>query len=728
MRCLLLGGILVLAIFPALGCFRTCYVTECDLQHYRELGIPPCLEATPDASIVPSTTNEPPPPTTDYPESKVRYISLAEAISIALEQGTVGSAALDGTTSDGLVAGSGGVVASAENAVRIIALDPAIVGSNIDASLAKFDARWNSSITWTTTDQPAGSTSGLVATSSNGERAVFQSQLIKPLPTGGVAGITFTNNYSDLVTSFPGALNPSYRPVLQFQFEQPLLQGFGVEINQLRASHPGSLLTPFPTGGRVEGILITRIRFDQQRTEFERQVHVLLANVEIAYWNLYAAYGVLYAAEQGLRQAYAAWDINRQRFEIGRASLSDYAQSRGQYELFRSQRLAALDTILEDERQLRGLLRLPLADGTRLVPADAPTLAPYRPDWLTSENDALSLRPELVLARLDLKFRQLDLINQKNLLLPDLRFVSTYDINGIGTRLDGGTDPLNAFHSLATDKFNDWSMGLNLTVPLGFRDAHSAVRAARLNLARSYGVLQDQEVKARRFVAQQYRLLSTNYHQIEILRSEREADGTWVDARFREFLVGRGTLDFLLEAQRQWASDLSSEYTAIAAYNNALVRMAFATGTIMQRDSVAISEGPLPECAQIRAVEHERQRSQALVLRERATPVTCPPKVYDGHPVPGLPSLPAMAAPSLPSMLEGLKDQPPVPEKLPEPQPVAPPTPRKTDSPPPTTGEPVGQEPAPATMPPLSPPSLPSKNIVWVPSGTDAGAAGSGSH
>mgnify|MGYP000878045639 CR=1 FL=1 len=53
--------------------------------------------------------------------------------------------------------------------------------------------------------------------------------------------------------------------VLQFQFEQPLMQGFGVEINQLRASHPGSILNPgvFQNATSTEGILITRIRFDQ---------------------------------------------------------------------------------------------------------------------------------------------------------------------------------------------------------------------------------------------------------------------------------------------------------------------------------------------------------------------------------------------------------------------------------------------------------------------------------
>ena len=41
---------------------------------------------------------------------------------------------------------------------------------------------------------------------------------------------------------------------------------------------------------RTEGILITRLRLDQNRANFDQQVNYMLANVEAAYWNLYAAY------------------------------------------------------------------------------------------------------------------------------------------------------------------------------------------------------------------------------------------------------------------------------------------------------------------------------------------------------------------------------------------------------------------------------------------------------
>src|SRR5207237_8555545 len=104
-------------------------------------------------------------------------------------------------------------------------------------------------------------------------------------------------------------------------------------------------------------------------------------------------------------------------------------------------------------------------------------------------------------------------------------------------------------------------------------------------------------------------------------RAQRQAAAHQLEARFKEFLAGRGTLDILLEAQRFWADALRQEYDAISSYNIALAGFEWAKGTILQHDNVVISEGPLPQCAQVRAVEHERQRSLALVKREREIPV-----------------------------------------------------------------------------------------------------------
>jgi outer membrane protein TolC len=624
----------------------------------------------------------PPPPTVDDPDRPIWYMSLAEAITLSLQNGTVGFqnpifSEGGNPYNDTLVTFSNRTVFGSDS-IRVLALDPAIVGADIEASLAKFDVQWTTSMAWNTTDRPVSTALDVFqaagrATTINTNDATFQSSLLKPLPTGGVAGVTFRTDYE--LSNLNPAVNPSYRPSLQFQFEQPLLQAYGVEINQIRPTHPGSILTPFNVGGRVEGVLITRLRFDEQRAEFERNIQWMILNVEIAYWNLYGAYWNLYSREQALRQAYEAWRINKSRLEAGRIAVQDFAQTRQQYELFRAQRLAVLGTggrvaggsngVLEAERQLRGMLGLSVSDGRRIVPSDQPTLAPYRPDWNTSVNEAMALRPELVLCRQDIKFRQLDLINQKNLLLPDLRLATTYDINAVGSHLGGGGhDPQDALANLAKDKFNDWQVQLRLNMPIGYRDVHAAVRVARLNLARSYAVLEDQEAKVIRQLARYYRKLFEDYQVIIAQRAQREAAADQLQARFKEFVAGRGTLDILLEAQRVWADALRDEYLSVVEYNQAMAAFELSKGTLLQFDNVVISEGPLPHCAQVQAATHAEERAKALLCKERAQPVCQPVCHSEGCEYLGLPELPRSAAPTLPALFEGQKDLPLLPEHL----------------------------------------------------------------
>lgn len=678
-----LTAVLLLACLG--GCTRTCYMTEGDLQSCTASmasALPRDLATNPHDAIYPSGAITPRPMTVDDVDRPIKYMSLAECIAIALEQGNIGStsALFPGIANDNLVASNGNAVVGSDS-IRVLSLDPAIFGANIESSLARFDARWISSMSWQKTDVAV---SNLLGNFQNGDQASASTGIYKPLPTGGVTGITFNTDYT-LLSAAPaqGLTNPAYRPRLQAIFEQPLLQNFGVEINQITTNLPVSTLVPSfrPAGGtRTEGILITRLRFDQSRTEFERQLNFMLINVEYAYWNLYGAYYALYSREQGLRQALVSWQVNKTRFEVGQIAGQDLEQTRAQYELFRAQRITALGKVLDTERQLRGLLGLPIEDGHRIVPSDVPTLARYKPDWHTAEVEMMALRPELTLARQELKFRQLDLIAQKNLLKPDLRLFASYDMNGLGTRLDGPADPAgtnngNALASLADNIFNSWTLGLRLDVPLGQREAHAFVRQARLNLSRSYWQLRDQEDKASRFLAFQLRNIEQYYAEIEAQRASREANARQLALRFQVFQAGAkgGTIDVLLEAQRNFADSLASEYTAIVNYNNALAGFHFAKGTGLQYNSVQIAEGPLPQCVQVRAVENIRQREAALRLRDRPDPTLLQASCGDDCTMGGPP----------PNSLVGVPVM--------GPPPTTPPMPVEKLAPPKTTTSPGGQ-------------------------------------
>ena len=217
-------------------------------------------------------------------------------------------------------------------------------------------------MTWQKVDQPTPAQ--FLSFQNSRDAANFTTTLAKPLPTGGVAGITFSTDYSKFDSASvtgTGFVNPNYTPRLQFTLEQPLLRLFGVEVNQLTPSHPGSsLLNVQPSGGQgTEGILISRIRLDQQKADFEVKMNFLLVNVEAAYWNLFAAYYNLYAQEEGMRQAFEGYRFIEIRCRCGNEPPQNVWQARAQFERFRGLVIEARGQVLEAERQLRGIMKHP---------------------------------------------------------------------------------------------------------------------------------------------------------------------------------------------------------------------------------------------------------------------------------------------------------------------------------------------------------------------------------
>ena len=115
--------------------------------------------------------------------------------------------------------------------------------------------------------------------------------------------------------------------------------------------HQGRI-TQFTDRGQVEGILISRLRFDQNRAEFERNIHILMVNTEIAYWNLYNKYGQLYSYEENLRILRKAWEEAYQQWKHGRIGPEVYYQILGQFEEFRGNRIVAMKELLDAETNL----------------------------------------------------------------------------------------------------------------------------------------------------------------------------------------------------------------------------------------------------------------------------------------------------------------------------------------------------------------------------------------
>ncbi len=660
----LAGGLIALTGLGMVGCKHQLFTEPADADVLRRPNIPAPLETRPHDPITPPVPVAGTDPATvlDF-KRKPRPLSLKEAVAVASEQGNVGGGGAQGQ--DALFLSSTGRAISGDT-IKAFVLDPATAAAEVERSLSKFDARWITSMSWSKQDQ---ATLTLQQSFSNGDNAAFNTTLAKPLPSGGAVGITTSINYLNLAnppaanTGFV-ALSTSYTPRVQFVFEQPLLQGFGVEANQLLNNHPGSqLIQGFrSTGAGTEGILIARLRQEQARTQFDVVLNQLLVNVEVAYWNLYAEYANLAAQQDGLLAAFEALVYIRERdlagVEVQRTTLPLYE---GQYHQFYQRVVEARGRVLEADRVLRGLMGLRSDDGTVFTPTDEPVRTPFTFDYSSAYREGLQTKPEVIIARQDLKVQQLNYRTQQIGRMPDLRLFSSYDVNGLGGRLTGSES--NALSSLSSNQFNSWQVGLRLDVPLGFRDANALVRQAQLALWRSWHTLSDAErkvfeglVQAKRQQDQAYVLIETNRRakaaarrQVDII-NERVRAGAIADS---------GQYLQLAQAQQNLATAQAAEFRAVADYNAALARIEFAKGTSQRYNNISVADGPLPGFVQTKAADHFRARQVALQLREH--PADGPTGGFDflkpeqmPHPAdvmnapapPGLPLPPSIPAPA----------------------------------------------------------------------------------
>ena len=131
---------LILTMGTTAGCQQKCFISEQAFNDAHRL--PPGLEDGDTAALV-QPTNElsAAPATVDQPDRPPRYLSLQEAIAIALENGTSGSKN-GGVNTPGIVDDSpavvtGGSLNSQSDRVRVLALQPAISGANIEAAIGR---------------------------------------------------------------------------------------------------------------------------------------------------------------------------------------------------------------------------------------------------------------------------------------------------------------------------------------------------------------------------------------------------------------------------------------------------------------------------------------------------------------------------------------------------------------------------------------------------------------
>jgi outer membrane protein TolC len=472
----------------------------------------------------------------------------------------------------------------------------------VEAALADFDAQVTTSLFWDRTDSPRNNTSVERVFVFEQDSLQWQTELSKRTADGTQLFLrnltSYTDNNIPLAPFGFQALRSVWQTALEAEVRQPLLRGRGAFINRMP-------------------IIISRIGTDQEIANLEAQLQNMLANVEIRYWDLYCAYRNLDAARYGRDSALTTWRIVQDKYKAQTVTVQREAQAREQYYFFRAEVERAWSDLLDAESNLRWLLGIASTDGRLIRPIDEPIKAPIQFDYCQSLEDALACRPELRQERWEVKKRQLSVAYAKNSLLPTVNAFATYRWLGVGDRLVSYDDPTpdfpladsGAWNELFGGNYQEFRLGVEAGLPVGFRRELANVKNAELKLAREMARAEDMELDVTRELQHALRALDTNY-QLAQTNFNRWASTTTELKSLEDVREIRGeTLDVLLEAQRRRAQAEIAYHQALCEYNKVIALIHRRKGTTLSYSGVQFDEGPWAGKAYYDAEEYARRRS-----------------------------------------------------------------------------------------------------------------------
>ncbi len=543
-------------------------------------------------------------------ESRIWNLSLEEAVANSLKNSkairTAGGNAvfrvIPGTTltSDAIPT----TLTTRNDAIPTI-YDPALVSTDpqfgVEAALSEFDAQLNANFNWDRIDRPQNYQTGNPFFVAQFGQNLFTGnlELTKKAATGTQWSLRQNNTYD--YNNRTSLIYPSsWLANVEMEARHPLLRGSGVQVNRVN-------------------VMLARIREDVSLADFETNIRNLVSDVEEAYWQLYFAYHNLEAAKTGRDSALVTWRrvhaLMVNGAEGGEAEKE--AQARQQYFEFRSRTESALRDLYKAEGSLRYFMGISATDGRLIRPASEPTDAWVQFDWFEIHDEAMVRSPELRRQSWRIKQREIELITARNQLLPQLDVVGLYRFLGLGDQLISGNRDGKTFDQVGSKAwdvltggdYQEYTIGAQFSMPIGFRQELAGVRNVQLQIARAKAVMEDMELEVSHLLTDTIRDLDSNYNLVQSNLNRLIAADKEVDSVQAAYDTGTVTLDLLLDAQRRRSDAQIAYFQSLVGYNIAIKDVHMRKGSLLDYNGVYLAEGPWPEKAYFDAQGHARRRS-----------------------------------------------------------------------------------------------------------------------
>jgi outer membrane protein TolC len=444
--------------------------------------------------------------------------------------------------------------------------------TTFDLSLARIKAVYRPTLTSTIGQQsrltpPSSTLNG--GTVVDNDTSTYNMGLSQSLPWFGSSFAFGFNNNKQVSSNTFNNYNPSYNSNFAATFTQPILRGMDIDSNR-------------------QQLLVTAISREVSETQLRGTVATTVANVRNAYWELLYAVQAVDVAKGSLDLAEKLVADNRARVEVGTMAPLDVVQADAEAATRRQLLTTAEANLGTAELTLKRLIVNGTDDPlwrTSITPVDRPTFRNDTVDVEAAVRTALADRSDIEVARKTVESNDVTLKYSHNQTLPALDLTAAYGAVGLGgtqyqragsgvTSTIIGTVPGgygDAWHTLTGQSYPNWNVAVNFSYPLGESATEAGYARAKIQRNQASAQLRALELSIATEVTNAALQVESNLKRYEAATAARELAETRLSAEQSRFEVGLSTNFFVVQAQRDLATQQISELRALLDYRKSLV-------------------------------------------------------------------------------------------------------------------------------------------------------------
>lgn len=377
-----------------------------------------------------------------------------------------------------------------------------------------------------------------------------------------------SDRYSANVTT--ALFNPSFVSSLSVGFAQHLLNGFGTRTNS-------------------SFMRISRNNLGYSMSVFRDYTITTVAAIMTTYFDLLADQENIRVAREGLRYAQKLLEDNQAEAQIGAVAQYDVVRSQEEVALRQQDLLVAQNLFSQDAQSLKAKISKSFSAELAMVeilptdhlpephPEDVPPLA-------EALRQAESRRPKIEQAELNLRNQEIAIRITRNRLLPSLDAYASYNLSGEGAALSP------TLGNILGNDYPSLSYGISLSLPIRNRLNQADAARAVLEHRQLQMKLQNEKNQGVWDVSKAVSAVQQAKLQLDAALNLASLSRRVLDMQQQKFKLAAATVEDVITAQGNLSTAEGNVVKARASYAKALVQYEQATGTLLERNDIDLSE------------------------------------------------------------------------------------------------------------------------------------------